>query len=133
MSLRTELIDHLKANLAGGLFKAYHPAPAEVTALPALVLHPGDPYRVPTRLGNLAYIDYQLVIEVVVNRAMTEQGLAQLEDRLDAIFVELRKFVGQSGGGVPTWMADADFEEIEIGGHQALSAQMSVMVPWPRG
>ena len=133
MSLRTELIDHLQGNLAPGDFKAYHPAPAEVTALPALVLHPGNPYRVPMRLGaSVHYVDYQLVIEVVVNRAMTEVGLAQLEDLLDKVWKQIRSFTGTAGGGVPRWDSDADFDQIDIGGHTALSAQMSVTVPWPR-
>ena len=133
MSLRSELIAYLKANLGPADFKAYHPAPADVTALPALVLHPGNPYRVPMRFGtNPGYIDYQLVIEVVVNRAMSDVGLDQLETLLDKVFKLLRSFTGSAGGGVPRWDADADFDEIDIGGHKALSAQMSVTVPWPR-
>ena len=134
MSMRSELITHLKATLPAGTFKAFHPAPAEVTALPALVLHPGNPYRAPMRLGNNpAYVDYQLVLEVVVPRAMTDLGLTSLEDLLDLVHESLRSFTGTAGGGVPRWDADADFDEIEIGGHTALSAQMSVTVPWPRG
>ena len=134
MSMRSELIAYLKANLGPEDFKAYHPAPADVTALPALVLHPGNPYRVPMRIGGTdpAYIDYQLVIEVVVNKAMSDVGLDQLETLLDKVFKLLRSFTGVSGGGVPRWDADADFDEIDIGGQKHLSAQMSVTVPWPR-
>jgi hypothetical protein len=105
---------------------AGHTAPAEVTATPAVILRPADPWIIPNRrIGMCAEVRW--VLQLVGGRFDLTASLGQLAAGYVAVVAALRGAgVGQVGGlGL--------VEPTEVAGVAMLAANFAVTIPYDPG
>jgi len=122
-----ELREAIAAELAASTSAlSVHAHPAEVTAVPAIVIHPaaGAPYVEPFTVSGPGSVVVQLVLELIVSRSDMAAALEQIEE----LFAECVAAL-QTVPGTPRWQALADLGEVTVGGSDALSGQLSIAVP----
>lgn len=124
MSVRGDLADALAAAVAAdfpGL--EVYASPDDVTQLPAVVLAPGDPWVVPTSLGQAGdrVYEWSYLVQVCVLRADPRSAL----DNLEALWFLLIQGAGTLGGSARSLGAPAS---VELAGVQALVAECEVQL-----
>ncbi len=105
---------------------AGHAAPAEVTATPAVVLRPADPWIIPNRkIGACAEVRW--ILQLVGGRYDLTASLGQLAAGYVGVVDGLRRAgVGQIGGlGL--------VEPTEVAGVPCLAANFAVTIPYDPG
>lgn len=131
MGLRTDLADHIRTQVPD--LAAVWDHPAEVTAVPAVVVHPAPgEYWVPWTMGGPSLVAWAVVVEVIVQR--TDPGAAL--DALEALGAEVIAALGTfdtPNGGSPRFQSYSDVGPVTVGDSDALSAQISVLIPYLTG
>jgi hypothetical protein len=120
-----ELLEVMRDAFAAGTgaVTASHGAPAEVTASPAVVLRPADPWVVPNRrAGPVAEVRWS--VQLLAGRYDLEASMTQLIAGYLAATVGLRRAgVGQIG---PLGLVDPT----TIAGVELLSGVFTVVLDW---
>lgn len=127
MGLRDELAQHIRDNTDALAVQAF---PAEVTAVPAVVLHPAPGvYWEPFTFGpgNVPTLAWALVIEIIAPRPDPQAAL----DNIEALAADILRAIASFTPGAPRFQALGDIGEVVVGDSPAVSAQMSVLVPYP--
>jgi len=121
----TEVLEVIRSSFAAGTatVTAGHAAPAEVTAAPAVVMRPADPWVVPNRrAGPVAEVRW--AVQVLAGRYDLEASMAQMILGYLAAVAGLRRAgVGQIG---PLGLVDPT----TIAGVELLSGVFNVALDW---
>jgi len=130
--LRSELAGHLEATVPE--LSAVHAHPAEVTALPAVVIHPApgiywEPFVL--RQGGPALVAWALVLEVLVTRTEPGPAIDHLEELAGEIMASLAEWRPVGPGGEVRFQSFGDIGEVTVGDSPAVSGQLSILVPYP--
>lgn len=131
MGLRADLAEHLRTQVPDLVAVWDHPA--EVTAVPAAVIHPAPgEYWVPWTLGGPGVVAWAIVVEVVVQRTNPAAALDALE-ALGAEVIGAVSSFGTPNGGLARFQSYSDVGPVTVGDQEALSAQVSVLIPYATG
>lgn len=120
MGLRSDLRDHLEAELGDGV--NVYAAGVDVLAVPAVVLNPSDPYLAPATMRDEPMIGTALDIHLITHRVEPSIALDSLEDLRKQVTDALKTFSPAS-----RWTAFGQWGSTEIGGTAYAMAVLDVL------
>ena len=110
MGYRKFIADKIQAELGDG-FTVYEGG-ADIVATPAVVVHPADPYIVPTTMGEDANVQVFVNLWLIANRA---EPLAAL-DQLEEMRLKVTTAIKTGAAPIGRWTTFGRFGATEVAG-----------------